>query len=32
MGMPVDTNFVAECYAVGISGGDLNLDSCVVVH
>ncbi len=30
--VPVDSDFTAECYVVGMSTGDLYLNSCVVVQ
>ena len=30
--VPVDTNFVAECYVTGMNAGDLDLSSCVIVQ
>lgn len=30
--VPVDTDFVAECYVIGMSGGELNLNPCMIVQ
>jgi len=30
--VPLDTDFIAECYVIGMSVGDLNLNPCTIVH
>ena len=30
--VPVDTPFIAECYVVGMSVGNLYLDTCVIAQ
>lgn len=30
--VPTDTNFVAECYVIGMSSGNLFLNSCIVAQ